>query len=149
MYDILAIKAIDALDRRNFPLTSSYFTADAVASGGLLPACTPLPAALKVMHALFAAIPNFWFELQDIRVRRSEVTVEFDWGGRHDRPLKLGMLGLPTIAPTGNSIRMNETCVFTCYQNKLCDVQIITRTNPLSALLPPININTYAYANVG
>ncbi|MBX3085308.1 MAG: nuclear transport factor 2 family protein [Anaerolineae bacterium] len=148
MLDLLAIKTIDALDRRNFSLTRSYFTADAVVSGGLLPDCTPISAALKVMNALFAAIPNFWFEIQDIAVWRNEVTVEFDWGGRHERPLKLGMLGLPIIQPTNKTIRVNQVAVFTGYHDKLCAVQMTSRTaHNLPALFA--QLNTSAYANVG
>jgi len=148
MVDLLAIKVMDALDRRNFALTRSYFTADAVASGGLLPDCTPIPAALKVMNALFTAIPNFWFEIQDIAVRRNEVTVEFDWGGRHERPLKLGMLGLPVIQPTGSSIRVNEVAVFTGFQDKVCAVHVNARAaHGLPTLLT--HLNAPAYANVG
>ena len=147
MYDTLTIKAMDALDRHNFSLTRAYFSVDAVASGGLLPDCTPISAALKVMNALFNAIPDFSFEIDDIAERSGEVMVEFNWGGRHERPLKLTWLGLPIIQPMGKRVRVNEVATFTGYHGKLCAVRVASRADHgLPALLTQLGAPAYATA---
>ena len=99
-------------------------TADAVASGGVLPQAIPAMEALKIMSGLTDAIPDLKFDIQQVTVNGNQATVKAQWGGTQTGPLSLPMPGMPTIAPTGKKVSVKDTYVITVQGDKVSHMHV-------------------------
>ena len=99
-------------------------TADAVASGGVLPQAIPAMEALKIMSGLTDAIPDLKFDIQQVTVNGNQATVKAQWGGTQTGPLSLPMPGMPTIPPTGKKVSVKDTYVITVQGDKVSHMHV-------------------------
>jgi predicted ester cyclase len=99
-------------------------TADAVASGGVLPQAIPAMEALKIMSGLTDAIPDLKFDIQQVTVNGNQATVKAQWGGTQTGPLSLPMPGMPTIPPTGKKVSVKDTYVITVQGDKVSHIHV-------------------------
>ena len=99
-------------------------TADAVASGGVLPQAIPAMEAVKMMSALTTAIPDLKFNIQQVTVNGNQATVKAQWGGTQSGPLSLPMPGMPTIPPTGKKVSVKDTYVITVQGDKVSHMHV-------------------------
>ena len=83
----------------NIDMLKGMATADAMASGGVLPQPIPLMEALKVSAGLATAFPDLKFDIQQVTVKGDQATVKAQWSGTNTGPLTLGMPGMPLAFP--------------------------------------------------
>lgn len=102
MSETLAIQTMEALARRDLAFVLQLASADATASGGVLPGTIPLRDAMQVMGALWAALPDFRVEIIKVNTVGDEVAVDFMWGGTHNSALNLP--GAASIPATGKAV---------------------------------------------
>lgn len=133
MSALVAVKIMEAIGKKDVPLTLHYATSDATAHGGILPGQLPLVAALQVMGALYGAISDFKVLIQNIEEHGNSVSVEFQWGGMHDGTLNLSGAGLPMIPATGKPIWVNDLFIFTFNGDK---VVAVTVDSPVGGGIP-------------
>jgi predicted ester cyclase len=99
-------------------------TADAMASGGVLPQPIPVMEAMKVMAGLMAAFPDLKFDIQQVTVNGNQATVKAQWGGTHSGLLSLPMPGMPPIPPTGKKVSVKDTYVITVQGDKVSHMTV-------------------------
>ena len=99
-------------------------TADAVASGGVLPQAIPAMEALKIMGGLTIALPDFKFDIQQVAVNGDQATVKVLWSGTQSGPLSLPMPGMPAIPPTGKKVSVKDTYVITVRGDKVSHIHV-------------------------
>ncbi len=99
-------------------------TADAMASGGVLPQPIPVMEAMKVMAGLTAAFPDLKFDIQQVTVNGNQATVKAQWGGTQSGTLSLPMPGMPTIPPTGKKVSVKDTYVITVQGDKVSHMTV-------------------------
>ena len=104
--------------------TKGHITADAVASGGVLPQAIPMMEALKIMSGLTATIPDLKFDVQQVTVNGNQATVKALWGGTQSGPLSLPMPGMPAIPPTGKKVSVKDTYVITVQGDKVSHINV-------------------------
>jgi predicted ester cyclase len=98
-------------------------TADAMASGGVLPQPIPVMEAMKVMAGLTTAFPDLKFNVQQVTVNGNQATVKALWSGTNTGPLSL-MPGMPTVPPTGKKVSVKDTYVVTVQGDKVSHMQV-------------------------
>ncbi len=99
-------------------------TADAMASGGVLPMPIPVMDALKVMDGLTAAFPDLKFDIQQVTVNGDKATVNAMWSGTNTGAVDLGMPGMPSIPPTGKKVSVKDTYIVTVQGDKVSHMQV-------------------------
>jgi predicted ester cyclase len=99
-------------------------TADAMASGGVLPQPIPIAEAMKVMDGLMTAFPDLKFEVQKVTVDGNQATVNAMWSGRNSGPLSLPMPGMPAIPATGKMVSVKDTYIVTVQGDKVSHMQV-------------------------
>ena len=99
-------------------------TADAKASGGVLPQPIPMMEAMKVMAGLTTAFPDLKFNIQQVTVNGNEATVKVVWGGTNTGPLSLPMPGMPSIPPTGKKVSVKDAYFFTVQGDKVSHMRV-------------------------
>ncbi len=99
-------------------------TADAMASGGVLPRPIPVMEAMQVMAGLTTAFPDLKFEVQDVKVNGNRATVHARWTGRNTGPLDLSMTGMPVIPVTGKEVSVKDTYIITVDGSKVSHMQV-------------------------
>jgi len=99
-------------------------TADAIASGGVLPQAIPAMEALKIMSGLTAAIPDLKYDLRQVTVNGNQATVKVLWSGTQSGPLSLPMPGMPAIPPTGKKVSVKDTYVITVQGDKVSHIHV-------------------------
>ena len=104
--------------------TKGRVTADAMASGGVLPQAIPMMEALKMMSGLTTAMPDLKFDIQQVTVNGNQATVKAQWGGTQTGPLSLPMPGMPTIPPTGKKVSVKDTYVITVQGDKVSHIRV-------------------------
>lgn len=104
-------------------------TADAMASGGVLPQPIPAMEALKVTAGLTTAFPDIKFDIQRVTVNGNRATVEVVWSGTNTGPLSLPMPGMPTIPATGKKVSVKDTYIVTIQGDKVSHFQIESPTD--------------------
>ena len=97
-------------------------TADAMASGGVLPQPVPVMEAMKVIAELTTAFPDLKFDIQQVTVNGNQATVKALWSGTNTGPL--GMPGMPTIPPTGKKVSVKDTYIVTVQGDKVSHMQV-------------------------
>ena len=108
----------------NADKVKAMLTADAMASGGVLPAPIPAMEAMKVMAGLTTAFPDLKFDIQQVTVNGNQATVKAQWSGTNTGPLSLPMPGLPTIPATGKKVSVKDAYIVTVQGNKVSHLQV-------------------------
>ena len=104
-------------------------TADAMASGGVLPQPVPMMEAMKVMSGLTIAFPDLKFNVQQVTVNGNQATVKAEWSGTNTGPLSLPMPGVPTIPATGKKVSVKDTYILTVQGDKVSHMQVESPTD--------------------
>ena len=108
----------------NAETMNTMVTADAMASGGVLPQPIPIAEAMKVMDGLMTAFPDLKFEVKQVTVNGNQATVNTMWSGRNSGPLSLPMPGMPAIPATGKTVLVKDTYIVTVEGDKVSHMQI-------------------------
>jgi hypothetical protein len=105
--------------------TKAHLTADAMASGGVLPQPMPAMEAFGLIGALKTAFPDLTFEVEDVTVNGNQATVKAKVSGTNTGPLNLPMPGMPSnMAPTGKKVSAKDTFVVTVDGDKVSHLQV-------------------------
>jgi predicted ester cyclase len=102
----------------------SMVTADAMASGGILPQPIPVMEAMKLMAGLTTAFPDLKFDVQKIKVKGNRATVHARWSGKNTGPLNIPVPGMPMISVTGKEISVEDTYIITVDGDKVSHMQV-------------------------
>ena len=108
----------------NAETMNTMVTADAMASGGVLPQPIPIAEAMKVMDGLMTAFPDLKFEVKQVTVNGNQATVNAMWSGRNSGPLSLPMPGMPAIPATGKTVSVKDTYIVTVQGDKVSHMQM-------------------------
>lgn len=111
------------LNMNNEEKVKTMLTADAMASGGVLPQPIPVKEAMKVMTGLTTAFPDLKFDVQQVTVNGNQATVKAQWSGTQTGALSL-MPGMPSIPPTGKKVSVKDTYVITVQGDKVSHMQV-------------------------
>ena len=112
------------LNMNNAEKMKAMVTADAMASGGVLPQPIPVMEAMKLMAGLTAAFPDLKFDIQQVTVNGNQATVKAQWGGTQSGALSLPMPGMPAIPPTGKKVSVKDTYVITVQGDKVSHMTV-------------------------
>jgi predicted ester cyclase len=99
-------------------------TADAMASGGVLPQPIPVMEAMQMMNGLTTAFPDLKFDVQQVTVNGNQATVKAVWSGKNTGPLSLPMPGMPTIPATGKMVSVKDTYILTVQGDKVSHMKV-------------------------
>jgi predicted ester cyclase len=99
-------------------------TADAMASGGVLPQPIPAMQALSMMAGLKDALPDLKFEVESVTVNGDQATVKAKWGGTQTGTFNMGIPGMPAIPPTGKKVSVKDTYVVTVQGDKVSHIHV-------------------------
>jgi hypothetical protein len=94
-------------------------TADAMASGGVLPQAIPMMEALKVVAGLKTAFPDLKFNIQQVTVNGDVATVKVIWTGTNTGALSLPMPGMAPIPATGKKVSVKDAYIVTVKGDKV------------------------------
>ena len=97
-------------------------TADAMASGGVLPQATPAKEAFNVTAGLLIAFPDFRIEIQKLTVEGDRAWVKVRWSGTQTGPLSLP--GMQTIPATKKKVSVEDAYVVTVRGDKVSHFEI-------------------------
>jgi predicted ester cyclase len=111
------------LNMNNEAKVKTMVTADAMASGGVLPQPIPVLEAMKVMTALTTAFPDLKFDVQQVTVNGNQATVKAQWSGTQTGVLSL-MPGMPSIPPTGKKVSVKDAYVITVQGDKVTHMRV-------------------------
>ena len=111
------------LNMNNEEKVNTMLTADAMASGGVLPQPIPVKEAMKVMAGLTTAFPDLKFDIQQVTVNGNQATVKAQWSGTQTGTLSL-MPGMPSIPPTGKKVSVKDAYVITVQGDKVSHMQV-------------------------
>jgi predicted ester cyclase len=99
-------------------------TADAMASGGVLPQPMPAMEAFKMMSELNAAFSDLKFEVQGVSVSGNQATVKARVSGTHTGTLSMPIPGMPTVPPTGKKVSVPDAYVVTVQGDKISHMKV-------------------------
>ena len=94
-------------------------TADAMASGGVLPQPIPMMEALKVVGGLKTAFPDLKFNIQQVTVNGDKASVKVIWTGTNTGALSLPIPGMAPIPATGKKVSVKDGYVVTVKGDKV------------------------------
>ena len=112
------------LNMSNDEKVKAMVTADAMASGGVLPQPIPVMKAMKVMAGLTTAFPDLKFDIQQVTVNGNQATVKAQWSGTQTGALSLPMPGMPSIPPTGKKVSVKDAYVITVQGDKVSHMRV-------------------------
>jgi predicted ester cyclase len=104
--------------------TAGLLTADAMASGGVLPQPMPAMEAFKMIDDLTTAFPDLKFEVQQITVNGNQATVKAKVSGTQTGTLSIPMPGMPTVPPTGKKVSVPDAYVVTVQGDKVSRIRV-------------------------
>ncbi|HEY6072148.1 MAG TPA: ester cyclase [Anaerolineales bacterium] len=102
----------------------AMITADAMASGGVLPMPIPAMEAMNVMDGLTAAFPDLKFDIQNVMVNGDKATVNAMWSGTNTGTVSLPIPGMPSIPPTGKKVSVKDSYIVTVKGDKVTHMQV-------------------------
>ena len=108
----------------NIDKLKTMVTADAMASGGVLPQPIPMMEALKVSAGLATAFPDLKFDIKQVTVNGNKATVNAQWSGTNTGPLSLPVPGMSTIPPTGKKVSVKDAYVVTVQGDKVSHFEV-------------------------
>jgi len=97
-------------------------SADAVASGGVLPQPIPMLEALNIMSGLMAGMPDMKYDIQQVTVNGNQATVNVKWGGTQTGSLSLP--GMPAVPATGKKVSVKDTYILTMQGDKVSHINV-------------------------
>ena len=103
----------------NLEKLKTMLTADAMASGGVLPQPIPAMEALKVTGGLTTAFPDLKFDVQQVTVNGDQATVNVQWSGTNTGELSLPIPGMQPVPPTGKKVSVKDTYIITVQGDKV------------------------------
>jgi len=106
----------------NVEKVKAMTTADAMASGGVLPQAIPMMEAMKVVSGLTAAFPDYKIEVQQVTVKGNDATVKVQWGGTNTG--SWSMPGMAPILPTGKKVSVKDSYVVTVQGDKVSHFRV-------------------------
>lgn len=107
-------------DMTDVEKTKAHLTANAMASGGVLPQPMPAMEAFGLVGALKTAFPDLKFEVEDVTVNGNQARVNLLVSGTNTGPLSLPMPGMPSnMPPTGKHASAKDTFVVTVEGDKV------------------------------
>ena len=102
----------------------AMLTADAMASGGVLPQPMPAMEAFNMIGGLNAGFPDLKFEVQQVTVNGNQATVKAKVSGTNTGTLSLPMPGMAPIPPTGKKVSVPDIFVVTAQGDKVSHLQV-------------------------
>ena len=99
-------------------------TADAIASGGVMPQPIPAKDALNMMTGFNKAFPDLKFDIESVTVNGNQATVKAKWGGTQTGTFDMGIPGMPAIPPTGKKVSVKDSYVVTVQGDKVSHMQV-------------------------
>src|SRR5215208_4355660 len=100
--------------------TKAHLSANAMASGGVLPQPMPALEAFNIISGLKTAFPDLKFEVENVTVNGNQARVNALVSGTNTGPLNLPMPGMPTnMPPTGKKVSTKDTFVVTVEGDKV------------------------------
>jgi hypothetical protein len=124
--------------------TKASLTADAMASGGVLPQPMPAMEAFSLIGGLMTAFPDLKFEVENVSVNGNQATVNALVSGTNTGPLSLPMPGMPSnMPPTGKYASAKDTFVVTVEGDKVSHLQVDSPAGGgLPALLAQLGVGS-------
>ena len=110
----------------NIEKVKSMVTADAMASGGVLPQDIPLIEAIKVSSDLALAFPDIKFDVQKVTVKGNDATVDAIWSGTQSGTFNLPIPGMAPIPPTGKKVSVKDSYVITVRGDKVSHINVVS-----------------------
>ena len=110
----------------NIEKVKSMVTADAMASGGVLPQAIPLIEAIKVSSSLALAFPDIKFDVQKVTVKGNDATVDAIWSGTQSGTFNLPIPGMAPIPPTGKKVSVKDSYVITVRGDKVSHINVVS-----------------------
>ena len=122
--------------------TKAHVTADAMASGGVLPQPMPAMEAFNLIGAMKAAFPDLKFEVEQVSVNGNQATVNVQLTGTNTGTLSIPLPGMPSsIAPTGKKVFAPDAFVVTVEGDKVSHMNVEAPANGgLPAVLAQIGV---------
>ena len=112
-------------DMTDVEKTKAHLTANAMASGGVLPQPMPAMEAFNIIGGLKTAFPDLKFEVENVTVNGNEATVNTKVSGTNTGTLSLPMPGMPTnMPPTGKKASAKDTFIVTVQGDKVSHLQV-------------------------
>jgi len=102
----------------------AMLTADAMASGGVLPQAMPAREAFKLTSAMNDAFPDLKFEVQQVAVNGNQAAVKVNISGTQTRTLNIPMPGFSSVPPTGKKVWAKDAFVVTVQGDKVSHFQV-------------------------
>jgi predicted ester cyclase len=99
-------------------------TADAMASGGVLPQAMPAKDAFNVTAGLISAFPDIKFDVQQVMVNGNRATVKANISGTQTGTLSLPIPGFQAVPPTGKKVRARDAYIVTVQGDKVSHFQV-------------------------
>jgi predicted ester cyclase len=99
-------------------------TADAMASGGVLPQPMPAMEAFSMVDGLNAGFPDLKFEVQQVTVNGNQATVKAKVSGTNTGTMSLPMPGMSPIPPTGKKVSVPDVYIVTVQGDKVSHMQV-------------------------
>ena len=123
----------------------SMLTADAMASGGVLPQAMPALEAFKVTAALFTAFPDLKFNPQEVTVNGNQASVKANISGTQTGTLNVPMPGFPALPPSGKKVSVKDAYIVTVVGDKVSHFQINSPADGgIPAMLAQLGVKTPA-----
>ena len=112
-------------DKTNVEKTKAHLTANAMASGGVLPQPMPAMEAFGLVGALKTAFPDLKFEVEQVTVDGNKARVNTLVSCTNSGPLSLPMPGMPSnMPPTGKKASAKDTFVVTVEGDKVSHLEV-------------------------
>lgn len=108
----------------NVEKVKPMLTADAMASGGVLPKAMPAMDAFNMVGGLNAGFPDLKFEVQQVTVNGNQATVKAKVSGTNTGTLSLPMPGMPPIPPSGKKVSVPDVYVVTVEGDKVSHMRV-------------------------
>ena len=119
-----------------------FLTADAMASGGVLPQAMPVMEAFTVTAALFAAFPDLKIEVDQVTVNGNQAWVKANLSGTQTGTLNIPMPGFPPLPPTGKKVWAKDAYVVTVMGDQVSHFQIDSPADGgIPAMLAQLGVN--------
>ncbi len=120
----------------------SIVTADAMASGGILPQPIPIEQAMMVMDAFNAAYPDLRFDVQQVTVNGNQATVHVVLNGKNTGTLALPVPGMAPIPPTGKTVAVKDTFIVTVQGDKVSHMEVASPPDGgIPSMLAQLGVN--------
>ncbi len=99
-------------------------TADAMASGGVLPQAVPVKDAFNVTAGMISAFPDIKFEVQQVTVDGNQARVKVNISGTQSGTLSLPIPGFQAVPPTGKKAWASDAYIVTVKGDKVSHFQV-------------------------